>query len=289
MLISIIVPFYYGNKYIENTCSTISKNVQYLKEYNNYCGIECIIVNDSPDEEVSLLKDKYDFPIKICIHEKNFGIQQARITGLNNANGEYIIFLDQDDELIEDAIYQEIKNVGNADLLVCNAYMEDKNGNLSKLYKTKGSLNNVKQLEAYLYGHNRIASPGQCLIKKSAIPSEWKLNILEVNGSDDLFLWILMFEKHSVIKSYDRVVYIHKYTGENLSEDPNKMTKSTLGIVKILNTISYVDLNTVKKLKKDRFFSEQLYKKKGLKRIIIILKNLDVIINRVNIKFSSIF
>lgn len=289
MQISIVVPFYYGNKYIENLCLTINKNVKYLKNHNAYCDVECIIVNDSPNERVTLPKIKLDFPIRIYTHERNSGIQKARVTGLNNSNGEYIIFLDQDDELLEDAIYQEIKNIGNADLLICNAYMEDKNGNLEKLYKTRGALNNTTCLEAYIYGHNRIASPGQCLIKKIAIPIEWQQYNLEINGSDDLFLWILMFEKNNVVKTFDKVVYIHRYTGVNLSEDSNRMTVSTLSIVNILQNISYIDLKTIKKLKKDRYFSEQLYKKKGLDRIILTLKNVDVIFNRARFKISSIF
>ncbi len=60
---------------------------------------------------------------------------------------------------------------------------------------------NALTLNAYIFGHNRIVSPGHCMIKKTSIPIEWKQNIMEVNGSDDLFLWILMFSKGSIFKS----------------------------------------------------------------------------------------
>ena len=76
---------------------------------------------------------------------------------------------------------------------------------------------NALTLNAYIFGHNRIVSPGHCMIKKTSIPIEWKQNIMEVNGSDDLFLWILMFSKGSIFKADSKPVYIHKNTGENLS------------------------------------------------------------------------
>lgn len=176
MLVSVIVPFYKGNKYIFDLCSSIEKNVNYLKEKQSDCLIECIIVNDSPDVNVILPDGDFNFKIQVVYHEKNAGIQQARVTGLKYAKGDFIVFLDQDDELLDYAIFEEINNIDNADVLICNALIENEKHETHKLYSTNGMLKNALTLNAYIFGHNRIVSPGHCMIKKTSIPIEWKKN-----------------------------------------------------------------------------------------------------------------
>lgn len=166
MLVSVIVPFYKGNKYIFDLCSSIEKNVNYLKEKQSDCLIECIIVNDSPDVNVILPDVDFNFKIQVVYHEKNAGIQQARVTGLEYAKGDYIVFLDQDDELLNYAIFEEINNIDNADVLICNALIENEKHETHKLYSTNGMQKNALTLNAYIFGHNRIVSPGHCMIKK---------------------------------------------------------------------------------------------------------------------------
>lgn len=277
MLVSVIVPFYKGNKYISGLCASIEKNAQYLKANKSDCLIECVIVNDSPDTDVILPSKDFSFNLKAVNHEKNAGIQQARVTGLRYANGDYIVFLDQDDELLEYAIFEEISNIENADVLICNALMENEKHEMHKLYESKGMLKNALTLDAYIFGHNRIASPGHCMIKKSSIPLEWMQNIMDVNGSDDLFLWILMFSKGSVFKTNNQVVYIHKHTGENLSAAENAMTKSSVSMIKYLNQIDYVDGHIIKSLERDRSFFLNLEASRGLNKFFLMISNIDLI------------
>ena len=277
MLVSVIVPFYKGNKYIFDLCSSIEKNVNYLKEKQSDCLIECIIVNDSPDVNVILPDVDFNFKIQVVYHEKNAGIQQARVTGLEYAKGDYIVFLDQDDELLNYAIFEEINNIDNADVLICNALIENEKHETHKLYSTNGMQKNALTLNAYIFGHNRIVSPGHCMIKKTSIPIEWKQNIMEVNGSDDLFLWILMFSKGSIFKADSKPVYIHKNTGENLSSASNAMTQSSLSMVKYLSQIDYVNDYIVKSLERDRAFFIKLEASNGVKKILLMISHIDLI------------
>lgn len=287
MLVSVIVPFYKGNKYICDLCSSIQKNAQYLKENQSDCFLECIIVNDSPDVNVILPNNDFHFKIQVVHHEKNAGIQQARVTGLKFAKGDYIVFLDQDDELLEYAIFEEIHNIGNADVLICNAFLEDNNHETHELYSTKGMLKNALTLNAYIFGHNRIVSPGHCMIKKSSVPKEWRHNIMHVNGSDDLFLWILMFSRGSIFKADSKPVYIHKYTGENLSAASNAMTQSSLSMVKYLSQVDYVNDDIVKSLERDRSFFLKLEVAKGVKKMLLMISHIDLIFKHFKYKLQS--
>ena len=90
-LISVIVPTYNVEKYL-NKCVTSLIN-------QTYVNLEIILVNDgSTDNSGSMCDDfaKNDSRIRV-IHKKNQGLGMARNTGIENATGDYICFIDSDD------------------------------------------------------------------------------------------------------------------------------------------------------------------------------------------------
>ena len=98
MLFSIIIPAYNVDNYI----SICLKSIIY-QTYKNY---EIIIVDDGSCDLTGAICDtfssKYSF-VKV-IHTKNFGVSYARNLALNIAKGDYIIFLDADDLLFDNAL-----------------------------------------------------------------------------------------------------------------------------------------------------------------------------------------
>lgn len=83
----------------------------------NYKDIECVLVDDcSPDDSIAIcehLIEAYEGSVTFTIlhHEKNRGLSAARNTGINAATGDYILFLDGDDELTSDCIEKLAKPV----------------------------------------------------------------------------------------------------------------------------------------------------------------------------------
>lgn len=277
--VSIITPFYKGNKYLEQLLQTVEKNCANLQREMPAVGIELILVNDSPQTSVEIPEGKWSFPIKILKHEKNSGIHQARVTGLQNCNGNFIQFLDQDDVLTEDAIVSQLNVLlpTSADMVVSNGYMETSKGSLRLLYQCQTQYERICNLEYYLKSHNAIKSPGQCLIRRKSIPMEWEKYIMETNGSDDLFLWILMCERSVSIIINKRELYIHKYTGENLSESECKMNDSTLEFANILSNISYVSPQHIKELKQSREFRQKFHQVSLIEKIKLCSKNVKLL------------
>ena len=277
-MISVITPFYNGNKYMKRLFCILEDNYKSLKNQFSNSEMELIIVNDSPEIPVDLDFVNVKFDYRVITHERNLGIQQARVTGLNNCRGDYILFLDQDDELFEDAIAKQFDLLTNenSDMVICNAYMESANGNCDLLYKKKTDFNRLHDLKFFLKSHNVIKSPGQCLIKTSRIPAEWKKYIIKKNGSDDLFLWILMYEKKCKIVVNKMPLYIHKYTGENLSDSEGKMNVSSLEIVDYLKKIDYVPPNDINLLKRSREISIEFKTGTLLQKMKTILDNMDL-------------
>lgn len=108
--VSIIVPIYNGEKYLNQCLDSLSN--QTLK------NIEIICVNDGSTDKTSSILNTYsakDNRFKIITTE-NHGQGSARNTALNEANGEYIAFIDADDWIELNSIELLYKNAKLNDL-----------------------------------------------------------------------------------------------------------------------------------------------------------------------------
>lgn len=111
--ISIIIPVFNAEKYLSECIESILK--QTYKEF------EVILIDDgSTDQSLNILKkyQKKDYRIRI-IHQENKGVGVARNNGIDNAKGEFIIFVDADDVLPENSLYDRLSAVKNADMAIC--------------------------------------------------------------------------------------------------------------------------------------------------------------------------
>lgn len=101
--ITIVVPIYNVAPYITDCIQSIMRQTYQGK-------MECLLIDDcGTDNSIEIVEGilksyqgKIDF--KICNHDRNRGLSAARNTGINHATGEYIYFLDSDDEITSDCI-----------------------------------------------------------------------------------------------------------------------------------------------------------------------------------------
>ena len=119
--VSVIVPFYNVENYIEKCLETLVN--QTLED------IEIILVNDgSQDRSVDVVRKFLEqYPDKITYLEKeNGGLSDARNYALPYAKGEYIAFLDSDD-YVEKTMYKDMYELAkkeDSDMVECNFYWE---------------------------------------------------------------------------------------------------------------------------------------------------------------------
>lgn len=96
--VSIIIPIYNVEKFLDKLITSLIQQT--------YKNIEIILVDDGSPDKSGTICDKYaaqDNRIKV-IHKENDGVSQARNSGLDEATGEYITFVDGDDWLEPDCI-----------------------------------------------------------------------------------------------------------------------------------------------------------------------------------------
>lgn len=117
-MVSVIVPVYNIEKYLEECVKSIMNQ--------SYKNIEIILVDDGSTDKSGILCDEFgklDKRIKV-VHKENGGAASAKNIGLDEANGEYICFVDGDDYIFKDFIeilYNQLIKY-NADISECSFY-----------------------------------------------------------------------------------------------------------------------------------------------------------------------
>lgn len=114
-LVSIIVPVYNVEKYLARCVDSLI--------HQTYSNIEIILVDDGSTDSSGELCDKFVLsdPRITVVHKKNGGLSDARNTGIENASGEYLMFIDSDDFIMPEMIEQLYKSSSDDnDLVICD-------------------------------------------------------------------------------------------------------------------------------------------------------------------------
>jgi glycosyltransferase involved in cell wall biosynthesis len=161
--VSFIIPTY-------NRAHVINRSIDSALN-QTYRDFEILIVDDgSTDETFAVVKPLLQLPhVRYLRHDKNKGSQAARNTGIKNAQGDYIAFLDTDDTWIPNKTELQmdaIKKRG-ADCVVLSGIRKIENGALKRFFD--------KQYEGCVYA-DLLASDGPgygCLL----VPRAWLAQI----------------------------------------------------------------------------------------------------------------
>lgn len=115
-LITIVIPVYNKEEYVNKTIESVVNQ--------SYKQLELIIINDgSTDNSGKIIREWSEKDKRIIlINQENKGVSETRNSGIDMANGKYIFFLDADDEIKENAIYNLIlkAEINKADITVGN-------------------------------------------------------------------------------------------------------------------------------------------------------------------------
>lgn len=195
-LISIIVPVYNTEKYIERCLDSIMK-----QDYPNF---EVILVNDGSTDESGIIIQKYKEKYKNIsyIKQENKGVGAARNAGIKVAKGDYISFVDSDDLIMEDYCSHLLSIIGDADIAV--AGREKYIDNVYDKSKTPSQVITVSGMEALKF---------QMLGKYNTRPAWGKLykrNIVEdVSFVEDCIFEEVRYSAETFLKA-EKVIFANK-------------------------------------------------------------------------------
>lgn len=115
--VSIVVPIYNAENYLNNTISSIIKQT--------YKNLEIILVDDASSDNSVKICEEYivkDKRIKLIRNNQNQGVSYSRNKGIDIATGEYILFIDSDDTVDSNYVFELVSANKRCmyDLVVCN-------------------------------------------------------------------------------------------------------------------------------------------------------------------------
>ncbi len=232
-LISVIIPVYNKEKYIDETLTSLLSQT--------YKDIEIIIVDDgSTDKTAKIIDayaDRYD-NIKVY-HQKNTGVTKARLNGIKQSSGAWIGFVDADD-FVQAEMYETLISNANkydADISHCGCVMisEDRSQK-TYFYNTKrvAIQNNTEALHDLVCG--TVYEPGlwNKIYKKELFLEMLNTDLMDlsIKINEDLLMnyWLFKNSKKSV---YEDVCLYHYISTAN-SASKTKFTTDPLKVLKII-------------------------------------------------------
>ena len=183
MTFSIIIPVFNAQDYLTKCLDSV-----FNQKFE--CNIEVIVVDDfSEDSSLSILnnyKKKFE-NLTVIKHPKNIGQTAARVKGMNEAKGDYVMHVDADDWLLPKSIqyvYEKCLEF-NPDILIFD-YFTDKEGIQNIKYKIKNEhfiKGNKSDVHKYFFG-NSASKVVKRELTKSMITGEKKV---KTTGDDLLY------------------------------------------------------------------------------------------------------
>lgn len=164
-MVSIIIPLYNKEFAIEQTLCSVIKQT--------YCDFEIIVSDDgSTDRSASIVKELAKKDKRIRYYKKeNGGVSSARNFGLSKANGEWIIFLDADDEMmptnIETLLY--LANKYKVKLAASNISVKECDGTMHDIELRTDQEMCFKNFIKALLGNQAVFASGACIYQKALL------------------------------------------------------------------------------------------------------------------------
>lgn len=154
ILLTFILPCYNVEKYVQQCLDSIYECDLPEDQFEVLCINDC-----SPDntQEILELNQKRHSNLRIIVHESNKGLGGARNTGIREAKGRYLWFIDSDDTVIAFRLGELLKRASNQDLdLFCFNYrsVDEEGLEISKdlFYKDTIATNGLSFADN-VYGH----------------------------------------------------------------------------------------------------------------------------------------
>ena len=219
--VSVIIPTYNHERYVLDTLASVFE--QSFKDY------EIIVINDgSPDHTASVLRPLAEAGRIIYLEQANAGQATTRNRGLSMAHGELIAYLDDDDCWPADNLECQVDALRHAgpEALACMGRCRY-TGQAESV--DANPLTDEELTLARLLHRNCVVSPGQAVIRKSALEAIGGFGAVR-GGADDWDCW-LRLAKHGKIIASPHVALLYTVHESNASRDAIAMLRSADAVI----------------------------------------------------------
>lgn len=227
-LITIIVPIYNSEKYLERCLSSILNQT--------YSNLEIILINDgSEDSSKKICKDFANTDKRIVlINTKNNGPAKARNLGLEKATGKYISFIDADDYVEKDMIETLYKALtekkadmvrANYDTIKDDKILSNNENVLDKLYDK----NNINEFIQNVISEDVKSFIWLLLIKKECIKDNFSEEIFIY---EDTNFYLTTLSNINTLYVFSKIVYHYEVNSNSVSRKAEKISQNIDNLLK---------------------------------------------------------
>ncbi|SFU40415.1 Glycosyl transferase family 2 [Pustulibacterium marinum] len=250
ILVSVIIPLYNKESYIEETIDCIL--------YQTYQNFEVIIVNDcSTDHSSFKIQNIKDKRIQMFHHQKNLGLPATRNTGISHANGDLICLLDADD-LWEPSYLQTIIDLHCKfpdELFFGTDYVEKYPFGETETRKTIDSSKKNTSFVIHDFFESNLGQPIICpsslSFKRTILSENEPIFNSAITFAEDIDFYIRYFSKYSL-------AYCYKPLVKHRDGNPDQMTQNNISNKNFPDFNSYQNL-AEKSISLQRYIDFQRY------------------------------
>ncbi len=212
MQVSVIVPAYNSEAWIKRAVqSVLSQTIT---------DIEIIVIDDCSNDRTGEVIQQIDDPrIKYICSQKNEGAGGARNRGIQMARGEYLAFIDSDDEWMPTKLQRQLELLSSLaeSWGVCHTgciIVKDGQRSITQLPKEQFS---GWALNHYLHNRFGFLNPSTLLVRRAVIEDVGLFDVRLLRGQD--YDWFLrVFQKYQLALVSESLAVIHLSTTKCLSE-----------------------------------------------------------------------
>ncbi len=235
-LVSVIIPVYNGEKYVQECLESVYQQT--------YRPIEVIIVDDgSTDNSLQAVK-KVPGEKKI-IAQQNRDVSHARNTGVSNAAGEFIAFLDQDDIWHHEKLEKQVQVFQaelEVDLIFTDLIKFNEEGKMRhpKDRHRYASKLNDENLFAMLVRKN-VLMPSAVMVKKEGFVKAGMFDP-QFKTCGDYEMWLRMASKNMKFRYVAEPLTMYRYHSKNVSKQTLTMHNDRIKVMEKIFSSSYLSL-----------------------------------------------
>lgn len=230
-LISVVVPIYNDEKYLENCISSIVNQ--------SYKDFEIVLVNDGSTDSSGDIIRSFELQDQriIVVNKANGGPTSARCAGVAVASGSYIMLVDGDDCLSVDAV-KDIYNILSEDAaidIICTGYTRIKESKKTAVFENyEAGIYNKQRLETEIYPYMMSCYkniPGKIIraIWAKVVRKGLLLQVLDqmdesiIVGEDSATSYACLYLANKIYIDSKNINYCYHYMKKTLSHSYNAM------------------------------------------------------------------
>jgi glycosyltransferase involved in cell wall biosynthesis len=218
-LVSVAIPCFNQARFLNDAIASVRRQ--------RYAPVEVVVVDDGSTDETWLIAAAAGVQLS---RQRNAGLSAARNAGLKMARGEFVVFLDADDELLPDAVESGVELLQRRSAISCVVRLCQSMDTERRPLPTVHTPLGTPDLYSVWLRRNFVWTPGAALFRTDAIraiggfPSD-------LAPAADYAVYLTLARKSAVVFDAREVVRYRQHDG-NMSRDPVLMLLATLGVLR---------------------------------------------------------